>query len=376
MAEKLAPSDVDAEQFVEAYGSSNDPAQQHHSLLTRLYTGTGAFNIVGVRRRWYIASGVILAIALLSILIRGFTFGVDFTGGSKLNMPAGAQKIDTAQVEQVFTDALGFAPATVSVVGSGSGRMVEIQSRHLDNNQIAQIKMQLGKEFQPKDSSGHSGASAIGDSTVSNTWGSTVTKKALLALFVFLVVVSIYIAVRLEKDMAFASLASLLFCTVTTAGVYSLIGFEVTPATVIGLLTILAFSIYDTVVVFDKVQENTDAALANKRHTYAEGANLAINQTIMRSINTTIISVLPIIALMVVAVWMLGVGTLQDLALIQLVGVVTGTYSSIFLATPLLVGIKNRFRKDVQAHDKAVYAAREAQAATSAEAASAAATAH
>lgn len=364
MAENLAPIDVDAEQFDETYGAANDPAQQRHSLLTRLYTGTGAFNIVGKRRNWYIVSGVILAIAILSIIIRGFSFGVDFTGGSKLNMPVGSEKIDTAQVEQVFTDTLGFEPANVAVVGSGSGRMVEIQSRHLNNDQIAKVKMQLGEAFEPKDTSGHSGASAIGDSTVSNTWGSTVTKKALLALVVFLVIVGLYIAVRFERDMALASLASLVFCTVTTAGAYSLIGFEVTPATVIGLLTILAFSIYDTVVVFDKVQENTDAALEHKRHTYGEGANLAINQTIMRSINTTIISVLPIISLMVVAVWMLGVGTLQDLALIQLVGVVTGTYASVFLATPLLVGIKNRFRTEVQEHDKAVLEARNADAAT------------
>lgn len=364
MAENLAPIDVDAEQFDEAYGSSNDPAKQRHSGLTRLYTGTGAFDIVGKRKNWYIASGVILAIAILSIIIRGFSFGVDFTGGSKLNMPAGSKNIETSQVEQVFTDTLGFEPSNVSIVGSGSGRMVEIQSRHLDNGQVAQIKMKLGEEFKPEDSSGRSGASAIGDSTVSNTWGTTVTKKALLALVVFLVVVGLYIALRFERDMALASLASLVFCTFTTAGVYSLIGFEVTPATIIGLLTILAFSIYDTVVVFDKVQENTEAALHHKRHTYGEGANLAINQTIMRSINTTIISILPIISLMIVAVWMLGVGTLQDLALIQLVGVITGTYASVFLATPLVVDIKKRFSKDVQEHDKSVIELRTSESTT------------
>ena len=354
MAENLAPIGVDAEQFDEAYGSSNDPAKQRHSGLTRLYTGTGAFDIVGKRKNWYIASGVILAIAILSIIIRGFSFGVDFTGGSKLNMPAGSKNIETSQVEQVFTYTLGFEPSNVSIVGSGSGRMVEIQSRHLDNGQVAQIKMKLGEEFKPEDSSGRSGASAIGDSTVSNTWGTTVTKKALLALVVFLVVVGLYIALRFERDMALASLASLVFCTFTTAGVYSLIGFEVTPATIIGLLTILA----------DKVQENTEAALHHKRHTYGEGANLAINQTIMRSINTTIISILPIISLMVVAVWMLGVGTLQDLALIQLVGVITGTYASVFLATPLVVDIKKRFSKDVQEHDKSVIELRTSESTT------------
>ncbi len=160
MAENLAPIDVDAEQFDETYGVANDPAQQRHSLLTRLYTGTGAFNIVGKRRNWYIVSGVIIAIAILSIIIRGFSFGVDFTGGSKLNMPIGAEKVDTAHVEEVFTNTLGFEPANVSIVGSGSGRMVEIQSRHLNNDQIAKVKMQLGDTFEPVDASGHSGATA------------------------------------------------------------------------------------------------------------------------------------------------------------------------------------------------------------------------
>jgi preprotein translocase subunit SecF len=174
-----------------------------------------------------------------------------------------------------------------------------------------------------------------------------------IALIVFLVIVTIYIAIRFDKEMATASLASLFFDVIVTAGVYSLVGFEVSPATVIGLLTILGFSIYDTVVVFDKVEENTRSFMKTYRRTYAEQANLAVNQTLMRSINTTVISVLPIIALMVVAVWMLGVGTLQDLALIQLVGVVVGTFSSVFLATPMLVSLKER-NTEIAAHTKKV----------------------
>ena len=142
--------------------------------------------------------------------------------------------------------------------------------------------------------------------------------------------------------MAMAALATMFFDLVATAGVYSLVGFEVTPATVIGLLTILGFSLYDTVIVFDKVEENTQGFEHTTRRTFAEQANLAINQTFMRSINTSLISVLPIIALMVVAVWLLGVGTLKDLALVQLVGVIVGTYSSIFFATPLLVTLRER----------------------------------
>ncbi len=354
MAEDLKPRDPDAAQFEELYGESNDPAKLQHGFFARLYTGTGAFDFVKKRKMWYLISLGILVVSLLAILIRGFTFGIDFTGGSKLNMPVGDREISVEQVADVFEDAIGKEPASVAIVGSGTGRMVEIQSQHLDNREVAVAKMKLAAAFNPKDINGNVGEAAIGDSTVSNTWGSTVTKKALLALVVFLLTVGVYIAVRFERDMAVVSIVALFFDTFITAGIYALIGFEVTPATVIGLLTILAFSLYDTVVVFDKVEENTEAAMRNKRHTYGEGANLAINQTIMRSINTTIISVLPIIALMVVAVWMLGVGTLQDLALIQLVGVIAGTYSSVCLATPMLVDIKKRYRDEVKEHDDEV----------------------
>jgi preprotein translocase subunit SecF len=177
---------------------------------------------------------------------------------------------------------------------------------------------------------------------VSESWGEQITHKGLIALVVFVVLAAIYIAVRYEPYMAVAALAAMFYTIISTAGIYSLVGWEVTPSTVIGLLTILGYSIYDTVVVFDKVEENTHGFQHTTRRTYAEQANLAINQTFMRSINTGLISALPISALMVVAVWMLGVGTLKDLALVQLVGILTGHYASIFFATPLLVTLRER----------------------------------
>ena len=158
---------------------------------------------------------------------------------------------------------------------------------------------------------------------------------------------------RYERYMAIAALATMFFDLIVTAGVYSLVGFEVTPATVIGLLTILGFSLYDTVIVFDKVEENTQGFEHTTRRTFAEQANLAVNQTFMRSINTSLISVLPVLALIVVAVWLLGVGTLKDLALVQLVGIIVGTYSSIFFATPLLVTLRER-TKMVATHTRRV----------------------
>jgi preprotein translocase subunit SecF len=188
---------------------------------------------------------------------------------------------------------------------------------------------------------------------VSSTWGGQITKKAVIALVVFLVLVSLYITVRYERYMAISALTTMVFDLTVTAGIYSLVGFEVTPATVIGLLTILGFSLYDTVIVFDKVEENTHAFQHTTRRTFAEEANLAINQTFMRSINTSLMSTLPVLALMVVAVWLLGVGTLKDLALVQLVGIIVGTYSSIFFATPLLVTLRERTEL-VQTHTRRV----------------------
>ena len=247
-----------------------------------------------------------------------------------------------AQVEETFTQAIGVSPQSVVIVGNGATSTVQIRSETLTNDQAATLRDALFDKFAPKDIDGKSSKQTISDSAVSETWGGQITKKALIALAVFLVLVTIYITIRYEKYMAMSALAALGFDLVITSGVYSLVGFEVTPATVIGLLTILGFSLYDTVIVFDKVEENTKGFEHTTRRTFAEQANLAINQTFMRSINTSLISIMPILALMVVAVWILGVGTLKDLALVQMVGVIVGTYSSIFLATPLLVTLRER----------------------------------
>ncbi|MDP9168843.1 MAG: protein translocase subunit SecF, partial [Actinomycetota bacterium] len=276
--------------------------------------------------------------------LRWFTFGIDFEGGTRVSMPAtGVQgQVTTQQVEDVFSKSLGRAPESVVQVGNGGSATIQIRSEELSEPEIEKLRTGLFDAFQPKGDNGQPGKQAISDSKVSSTWGGQITQKALIALAVFLVLVAAYIAVRYERYMAVAALAALVFDLLTTAGVYSLVGFEVTPATVIGLLTILGFSLYDTVIVFDKVEENVHGFEHTTRRTFAEQANLAINQTFMRSINTSLISVLPILALIVVAVWLLGVGTLQDLALVQLVGVIVGTYSSIFFATPLLVAMRER----------------------------------
>lgn len=318
-------------------GSAKAP---QHGFLSRLYTGTGAFEVIGKRRMWYAISGAMVAIAILSILVRGFTFGIDFAGGTKVSFPRGDTSI--TQVEEVFRNSVGNSPESVVVVGNGTSATVQIRAETLTNEQTEKLRDDLFDAFQPAGPNGEPSKQAISDSAVSETWGGQITQKAVIALVVFLLLASLYITVRYEWFMTISAMVSMVFDILVTAGVYSLVGFEVTPATVIGLLTILGFSIYDTVIVFDKVEENTSGFEHKTRRTYAEEANLAVNQTFMRSINTSLISALPIISLMVVAVWLLGVGTLQDLALVQLVGVVVGTYSSIYLATPLLVSLRER----------------------------------
>jgi preprotein translocase subunit SecF len=334
-------SDVTESTAVEAPDlESAASALPRHGFFTRLYTGTGGFDVIGRRKMWFTISGVIIAIAIASILIRGFTFGIDFQGGTTVSFPSG--NVTVAQAEGVYRNALGHDAEQVVIVGSGGSAAVQIRSATLSNDETEKLRTALFDAFHPKGTDGQPSKQAISDSAVSSTWGSQITKQGLIALAVFLVLVGLYIMLRYERYMAIAALSSLLFGLTTTAGIYSLVGFEVSPATLIGLLTIMGFSLYDTVIVFDKVQENTKGFEHTTRRTFAEQANLAINQTFMRSINTTLISITPVVSLWVVAVWLLGVGTLKDLALVMLVGVVCGTYSSIFFATPLLVTLRER----------------------------------
>ncbi|MGW5439448.1 protein translocase subunit SecF [Nocardia asteroides] len=329
-----------------------------HGFFERLYTGTGGFPIVGRRKLLYTLAAILLLISVLSIAVRGFTLGIDFAGGSRIQIPA-ADNVTTQQVEDVYAQTLGHGPVSVQKVGSGSSATIQVRSESLDLQQTEQLQTALYEEFQPKDSSGEVSRNAISIAEISETWGGQVTQKALIALAVFVALTMIYIAIRFERDMSVAAIVSLFFNLIVTAGIYSLVGFEVTPAAVIGLLTILGYVLYDNVVVFDKVEENTRGVLHLNKRTYAEQANLAANQTLMRSISTTVIGILPIIGMLVIAVWLLGVGTLKDLALVQLVGMIVGAYSSIFLAVPVLVSIKERWGP-VAAHTKKVLAKRAA----------------
>ena len=313
-------------------------------LLNRLYTGTGAFDIIGRKRVWYIAFSVLVLICIGSIVFRGFNLGIDFTGGTQIQFPAttAAAPADVEAVRAVYERVIGHEPEAVQSAGAGASASILIRSEALDASQLVPLKQALFDTFQPIGASGAPELAVISDSAVSGSWGGQITRQALIALAVFLVLVTIFLAFYFERSMALAALVALLHDVVVTAGVYSIIGFEVSPSTVIGLLTILGFSLYDTVVVFDKVKENTRGLLGLTRRTYGEAANLALNQTLIRSINTSLFAVLPVVALMVIGVGLLGVGTLADLALVQMVGIIAGALSSLLLATPLLVDLKMR----------------------------------
>lgn len=325
-------------------------------FFEKLYNGNGGFRIVQNRGRLYGVLVAVLVACLVSIVVRGFSLGIDFEGGTRMTMPPAGGATESS-VAEVFEQATGIAPQATQTVGSGDAESIEITSERLSEEQIREARSALFNEYHPKNNAGEVTQDAVSDSTVSESWGDSITKKMLIALGVFLLVVFLYIAVRMERDMAISAILCLLIDLTVVSGIYALIGFEVSPATVIGLLTILAYSLYDTVVVFDKVHENTSGLFGSTRATYAEETNLAINQTIMRSINTSIFSLVPIASLLIVAVGIMGVGTLKDLALVQFIGVIAGTLSSIFFAAPLLVTFKMRQKKYKQ-HEVRVERAR------------------
>jgi preprotein translocase subunit SecF len=332
-------------------------------VLNRLYTGTGAFDIIGRRRVWYISFSVLVLICIGSIVFRGFNLGIDFTGGTQIQFPAttASAPADVEAVRGVYERVIGRDPEAVQSAGTGASASILIRSEALDASQLVPLKQALFDAFQPIGAAGSPELEAISDSAVSGSWGGQITRQALIALAVFLVLVTIFLAFYFERAMALAALVALLHDVVVTAGIYSIVGFEVSPSTVIGLLTILGFSLYDTVVVFDKVRENTRGLLGLTRRTYAETANLALNQTLIRSLNTSLFAVLPVVALMVIGVGVLGVGTLADLALVQMVGIIAGAISSLLLASPILVDLKMRDPRFQQQAEKV--AARRAKAA-------------
>jgi preprotein translocase subunit SecF len=335
----------------------------------RLYRGETRINFIGSRKWWYLASGVFIVICAISFAVRGFNYGVEFKGGSTFQIPASGTSITSEEANSAFIKAGATPGEAPQVVGSGSNRQIVVNTEALTPAKQNHVVAVVAKELNVK-------ANTISPKTFSSRWGHDTTINALEGLIVFLIVVSIYISLRFQWRMAVGGMLALLHDLLIAAGVYSLVGFELTPSTIVGLLTILGFSLYDTVVVYDKVAENSKDILAGSRTTYSEAANLAVNQTLMRSINTSLIALLPVGGLLFIGAGLLGVGTIKDLALILFVGLASGAYSSLFLATPIVVDLTER-TPEYKALTKRVAAKRasEAKRAADAELAGAAAAA-
>jgi len=299
------------------------------SLAHHLYSGEVSYDFVGKRRRWYAISGIILLLALIGLFGRGLNLGIEFKGGSEFTIPN-----TTATVEEVRASVqqAGIKDPIVTQVGQSN---IRVQTLALTPSQSAAVTMQLSKDTGV--AQGDIAVTLVGPS-----WGAEITQRAVQGLVVFLVLVVVFLSAYFEWRLAVAAVVALIHDLVITIGIYALTGFEVTPATVIGVLTILGFSLYDTVVVFDKVRENTRAITSGNRATYSEAANLALNQTLVRSINTSVVALLPVTAILVIGVGLLGAGTLKDLALALFIGTAAGTYSSIFIATPVACQLQER----------------------------------
>ena len=311
------------------------------SVIRRLYRGETDFDFIGRRKLWFLISGSLLLICTLSLLIQGLDYSIEFRGGVSVQAtvapdgPLGdsSDREVVSQVQDALADA-GVTGAQVQVAISGDDRQVFVQTKELEDPAEQQNLITTVQDL-----AGATSAETASE-RVGSRWGGEITEKAVRALLIFLVVILAFISWRFEWKMAVAAVIALIHDLIITAGVYSFTGFEVSPSTVIAILTILGYSLYDTVVVFDKVEEETTLYATSGKRTYKDTVNLAMNEVFMRGLNTSLTTLLPIGALLTIGAGLLGANTLQDLALALFVGILAGTYSSVFVATPALTLMK------------------------------------
>ena len=304
-------------------------------LGARLYRGEASYDFIGKRRIWFTVSAILVLLSIGGLAVRGLSLGIEFKGGA--DFVANVKVTDSTVSD--FRDAVrdtGVEGAQEPVVTTIGNKQVRVQTTPLDQDGVTKVRTAIADEAQIANDT-------VNYSQIGASWGGQITRKAITALLVFIVLVFIVIWLYFrEPKGSAAALIALVHDVLITIGLYALSGFEVTPATVIGVLTILGYSLYDTVVVFDKIRENTRSITASNRQTYSDATNLAVNQTIVRSVNTTLIALLPVGAILFVGVWVLGSGPLKDLSLALFVGIAVGAYSSIFIAPALLAQFKER----------------------------------
>jgi preprotein translocase subunit SecF len=299
-------------------------------LGARLHSGETSIDYIGKRRRWYAFSGLLVIASIAALSLQGLHLGIEFKGGSSYTITKSGGTI--AQAESALASAGITGEKIIQKVGSDK---IRVQTGSLSAEQSNAVEDSLASTFGVS-------VEAIDTQIIGPSWGKEITRKALYGLVGFLVVVILYLAMAFEPKMAIAAIVAVVHDVFITVGIYALVGFDVTPATVIGFLTILGYSLYDTVVVFDRVRENTRSITSTSKMTYSQAANLAVNQTVVRSINTTIVALLPVGSILFVGAGLLGAGTLKDLSLALFIGLATGAYSSIFIATPLLAAMRER----------------------------------
>lgn len=296
----------------------------------RLYRGETSINVIGTRKRWYLLSTVFILLSMFTLGVKGIELSIEFKGGSSFTVTAPNGTIE--QAREAVTKAGYAEELRIQTIGDNK---IRIQTGVIEQSLSNSIQDSLAAQFGVT-------VESIDTQNVGPSWGEEISRKALQGLIAFLVIIMIYLALTFEPKMAIAAIVALVHDVLITVGIYALVGFEVSPSTVIGFLTILGYSLYDTVVVFDKVRENTRAITATGRYTYGQATNLAVNQTIVRSLNTSLIALLPVAAILFVGAGLLGAGTLKDLSLALFIGLIAGTYSSIFIAAPVLVQLRER----------------------------------
>jgi preprotein translocase subunit SecF len=308
------------------------PNAKRRSIWTRLYHGETNVDFVGRRKLWFTLSLVAVLIGLGSLLTRGLNLGIDFEGGVVWEVPAGDASVADARDA---IDQFGLGNATIQELQSDEGTELRVEAEPVSADTSDQVTDALAQVTG-------SSADDVSLTSVGPSWGREISDKAIRALIVFLVLVTIYIALRFELKMAIPTLVALIHDVLITIGVYAVTQLEVTPATVIAVLTILGYSIYDGIVVFDKVDENTRLVSSTGGLSYGGMVNVSLNQALMRSLNTTITALLPVASLLVVGSWIMGAVVLQEFAIALLIGLFSGAYSSLFIASPLLAWLKER----------------------------------
>jgi preprotein translocase subunit SecF len=313
-----------------------------------LYTGKRSFNFVGGRKKWYAIAAVLIILSVLVPVLRGVNFSIEFRGGSQFQI-AGVENAEPQPAIDAVTSVVPDATARVTIVG-GDG--VRVQTDQLEQADSRAVTTALAEAYDVPETE-------VTSSFIGPSWGADITRQALLGLAAFLLFASIIMALYFRTwKMSLAAMIALVGDLIVTVGIYSTVGFEISPAATIGVLTILSYSLYDTVVVFDKIRENTAEDGQESRRTFAESVNLAVNQTLVRSINTSVVAALPVAAILFIGAGVLGADTLRDISLAMLIGILVGTWSTVFIAAPLYSQLREG-EPNIRRHDQNVMKERE-----------------